>query len=188
MFVTFVQCDQMLGFKVAQYPPKVTKKKQHQFLLIKWCFQNSQIAPNMWVTFSRKLVIKNFKKSPNLATLHLSIYSAVSTAGIKHLFRVRWSCRSPWQTRSNDVCLHLAVHRLGPSLRSLLVHGPRLVLPSLLSGVALFLDAHCRHVWLHVNHLVVCFAIQFGENALPFGGRDLLRRPVVQVNVTIDSS
>ena len=32
----------------------------------------------MWVTFSRKLVIKNFKKSPNLATLHLSIYSAVS--------------------------------------------------------------------------------------------------------------
>ena len=43
----------------------------------------------MWVTFSRKLVIKNFKKSPNLATLHLSKPESNTFSGYDEAAEVR---------------------------------------------------------------------------------------------------
>ena len=59
------QCEQMIDWKVAQ----LAKSRQNSFSKT-FCFSHFPIkSPNICGIFERKLVAKNFKKSPNLVTL-----------------------------------------------------------------------------------------------------------------------
>ena len=71
------QCDRMAELKVAKFPQKLTKMLPQQFLFLKWCFSKSPNSfPNIWETFFKKIVAKNFQKNPNLVTLNRALWVA----------------------------------------------------------------------------------------------------------------
>ena len=118
------QCDQMFNFKVAQFPPKVTKyvPSHSSFYLNSDFLKEAKRSPNIWAFFERKFVINNFLWSPNLITLVANLSAEMEK-------NLNCSFRNIFQFQISDIDLSIlgpckadSVTRLGEILNFLVTN------------------------------------------------------------------
>ena len=79
----------MLESKVAKYPPGVAQKIAKAVYIYKVTLSNyPKKSPNIWVTFERIFVAKNFKKLPNLVTLKAFPCRNHKTIGVRSMRKI----------------------------------------------------------------------------------------------------